>query len=440
MQKVLPEMGLRLGIGDKNTLLSRMSFKLYDQLNDLGIYPEQSVISKEDWLSILRFYASNASVDTAQKRKANSALKGSGHFKKYIFYQDAGQLAQTSMVRFMPAKKEIWLGSGSRQLEIFNLEGIAKENFRSQSSIVDAGENDRIEFLGIGNIMPNEDRNGRLYQWNEKEKGLRLLIDSLHRPVQMVIADIDKDGISDRVILEFGYETGQVRIVDGKSGGTRILSKQPGARNILLRDMDNDGLPELFILFAQSREQVSLFHNLGNHQFREEIVLHFPPVYGSSYMDLADMNGDGFEDLVLSFGDNADYSITPKSFHGIGIYLNDGKDKYAKKWFYPFYGATKTITGDFDNDGDQDMAMIAFFSEPGEGGSFLYFENKLNMQFTVHNLDVPDEKWLVMESGDMDEDGDLDLILGNFQNAESTNSTAAARNIKALVLINEQSK
>lgn len=36
--------------------------------------------------------------------------------------------------------------------------------------------------------------------------------------------------------------------------------------------------------------------------------MRFPPVYGSSFIELADFNNDQFPDLLYSNGDNGDYS------------------------------------------------------------------------------------------------------------------------------------
>jgi hypothetical protein len=72
----------------------------------------------------------------------------------------------------------------------------------------------------------------------------------------------------------------------------------------------------------------------------------------------------------------------------------------------------------FDLDGDLDMAMIAFYAEPimPTNESFLYFQNQGNLNFKVSNLNIPfGGRWMVMDAGDADQDGDLDILLGNFQ-------------------------
>lgn len=434
--KILPEMGLRLGIGDKNTLLSRMSFKLHDQLSILGIYPNQRGISEKDWLSIVHFYETQSPEVGLKNKNGIAKHTIETKFKQIPILAELGQTAQTTMVRFISTENEIWLGNSLNKIEKYTVKGVRKAVIQTPSLVVDIINDKYPIYLGIGNILPNEDRDGQVFHMNDKGSNGKMIVDSLHRPVQMLRSDLDGDGVDDLVILEFGFETGQVRLINGKTGGTSIISKQAGARNIHIRDIDLDGLPDLVVLFTQAKEQVSLFHNLGGNKFKEEVLLRFPSVYGSSYLEIADMDNDGREDFILSFGDNADYSNSLKAFHGVQVFLNDGKGKYNKSWFYPTNGTTKTIAGDFDNDGDNDLAMIAFFSEFETNGSFLYFENQQSMQFKVFDLNLPGGKWLVMESSDMDQDGDLDLVLGNFQFGKGDSTSKLNQSIQALVLQN----
>ena len=79
-------------------------------------------------------------------------------------------------------------------------------------------------------------------------------------------------------------------------------------------------------------------------------------------------------------------------------------------------GASKAIAKDFDGDGDLDIASISYFPDysntPEE--SFIYWENKGNYSFQPFSFkDAFAGRWLTMDAGDMDGDGDLDIILGN---------------------------
>ena len=157
---------------------------------------------------------------------------------------------------------------------------------------------------------------------------------------------------------------------------------------------------------------------MGGGKFKEDRILRFPTINGSSYFELADFNNDGFEDIVYTCGDNADNSPVLKPYHGVYIYLNDGKNNFIQKYFYPINGCYKAIARDFDKDGDLDIATISYFpdseNQPEEG--FVYFENKGGgLNFTPSSSQsLTKGRWLTMNVGDYNQDGYLDLIFGNF--------------------------
>lgn len=110
---------------------------------------------------------------------------------------------------------------------------------------------------------------------------------------------------------------------------------------------------------AQGDEGVFLYENLGAGKFREKRLLSFSPPNGSQYIELADFNRDGFDDIVYVCGDNADLSPILKGYHGIYIVLNDGKSGYKQAYFYQMNGACKAMVRDYDLDGNLDIAAIS---------------------------------------------------------------------------------
>jgi hypothetical protein len=107
-------------------------------------------------------------------------------------------------------------------------------------------------------------------------------------------------------------------------------------------------------------------------------------------------------------------------------------------------GAYKAVAKDFDLDGDLDIASIAFFVDYFEKTpkDFVFFENN-KQEFTPKVLNIRNfGRWLVMDTGDIDGDGDEDIVLGNHP-IGTTPGTLLKEWVKAkgvLFLINQSAK
>ena len=247
-------------------------------------------------------------------------------------------------------------------------------------------------------------------------------IDSLSRPVAAAYGDFNQDGREDVVVCQFGNYTGQLSWFERTKTGYRehILDPVAGARRAIVQDVNKDGRPDIVALLAQGDEQISVYYNDSGGRFTKQTVLRLPSVYGSSYFDLIDMDKDGDLDILYTNGDNGDKSYTLKAYHGVRVFLNDGHFKFTQAFFYPLYGAQQAIARDFDQDGDMDIAAISFFpnydQKPVE--AFVYLENEGNFRVKARTFPYPEQgHWIVMEAGDVDQDGDDDLLLGSFYRA-----------------------
>ena len=429
---ILPNMGPRLGIfrfNKKNYPSSK-----YDPGLSSNFYPSKPVLTDEEWGYIIDYYTS-ASPDSISARQSRPypIKKTLSQFIPLTPQFNYPEPA-TSCVKIDASDTLHPLNTSDaikQMIYRFNKNIVLTDSIKTNGPVVNI-EIQNHEWLAtnIGILIPDNGKYGEANYFKKLHNG-QMQIDSnplfnrLQRPVQIITADLNNDNKQDYIICEFGYLEGALVWMENTGDGKfarHILRQFPGAIKAYVQDYNHDGLLDIWALFAQGEEGVFLFTNLGHGQFSQEEVLRFPSINGSSYFELADFNKDGYPDIVYTCGDNADFSTVLKPFHGVYIYLNDGKNHFEKKYFFPINGCYKAIARDFDHDGDLDIATIAYFADyehqPEEG--FIYLENKGNYNFLPYSLPAAETgRWLTMDAGDFDGDGKTDLILGNFSKAPS---------------------
>jgi len=272
----------------------------------------------------------------------------------------------------------------------------------------------------MGSFSPTDAPTGMVIYMPDGQPQAQILLEGLQRPVHSNWTDFNGDGLMDAVVCEFAKWTGGLSYWQQKPDGSftkSVLRRRPGAIRSYIRDFNGDGLPDVIALFGQGDEGIFRYLNDGKGGFMEETVLRFPASFGSSAFRLADLNHDGFEDILYICGDNADYKPVLKPYHGIRIFTNDGKGHFTERFFYPLSGAYDAIPADFDQDGDIDLAAISFFPDfqkaPHTAFVFLDNQNSSGFQFQASSFDEASAgRWMVMDAGDVEKDGDVDIVLG----------------------------
>lgn len=416
-------------------------------------YKSISAISPEEWEKIVAFYQENAPEKLPiQAREPISAISDLFAVKPISIPKSS--FPSVTYIKIDAENQQIYVGSDAL-LSIYdkNLSPILSQ--KVQETIVDIDFKNDLKKAGnrngfltnIGILNPNDLTTGTLHPFSFTGKSNftqnTALLDSLPRPVQSNALDLDKDGLIDQLICGYGNKKGALFWYQNKGKNVyekKLIREFPGAIKAYIDDVNKDGLPDIWVLFAQAQEGVFLFTNKGKGAFDEKEILRFSPVHGSSYFEMVDLNKDGFKDILYTSGDNADYSThLLKNFHGVYGYLNDGKNEFKQQFFFPIHGCFKAIARDFDKDGDMDIATIAYFpdtkNQPQE--AFVYLENKGNLTFKPFTIkDANAGNWLVMDAADIDSDGDEDIVLGNFDRVKRQSRNSSVKDTSVLVLVN----
>lgn len=226
------------------------------------------------------------------------------------------------------------------------------------------------------------------------------------RSMDARVGDLDGDGDPDIVVAtEHGQNRlllndGDGRFTDGTQG--RLPSAGHDSEDIALADLDGDG--DLDLVFVSEDDRV-------NERYENDGSGRFTAVEGGIGADAtsnavlaADLDADGDVDLLIGNAGAANELL-----------LNDGQGVFtpAEAGRYPDPGRrTQDLeAGDIDGDGDLDVVEG---NEDGnrilvnEGGAF--FRDATEDLFTPRSSG---EETREADLGDVDGDGDLDLLLAN---------------------------
>lgn len=451
---ILPEMATQLGL----QLVNGEAYLDIQQGAD-GKFESVSSIMPEDWKKIVAFYEENAPEKLPnQGREPISAITNLFLVKPISIPKSS--FPSLTYIKIDATNQQIYAASDS-VLSVFDKKATAILAQKVEETIVDIDFRNTTQkagnrtgyFTNIGILNPNDLAKGSLHSFDfagkNNFKNTGKILENLTRPVQSISVDLDKDGLIDQLICGYGNKNGG--LVWQKNLGknkykTITIRALSGAIKAYIDDVNKDGLPDIWVLFAQAQEGIFLFTNKGKDkegilQFDTKEILRFSPVHGSSFFELVDLNKDGHKDILYTSGDNADYSThLLKNFHGVYGYLNDGLNNYKQAFFYPINGCFKALARDFDKDGDLDIATISYFpdfkNQPKEG--FVYLENKGKFAFSATSIkEVNAGNWLVMDAADLDADGDEDIVLGNFDRKKRGRINESKKDTAVLVLMNK---
>lgn len=287
----------------------------------------------------------------------------------------------------------------------------------------------------LGSYLPGDHDRGKVLWYRPEESGTRrisVLQKGLGRVADVRAGDFDADGDLDLIVAEFGwFKTGSIRLLEqtGRIDGipqfqSRVIDRRHGTIHVPVTDLDHDGDLDFVALISQEFEEVAAFLNRGDGTFERQIIhLGSDPAYGSSGIELVDLDGDNDLDVLYVNGDSLDSNLL-KPYHAVQWLENTGDFPFRHHLIDRLPGACRAVAADLDGDGDQDIVAGAWIPpknsipSPDADGKFdtiLWFEQTRSGEFQRHSLSQADSLGcMAADIGDLDGDGDLDIIVGHF--------------------------
>jgi len=284
----------------------------------------------------------------------------------------------------------------------------------------------RLDVLvaSMGQIMPNNARIGAVVVLENVDNvrfRKHVLIDQVMRVTDVRAANVSghRDGRLDLIVGQFGYDQGETRWMKNFGGWqfeSVTLNTQSGSIHTPVADFDGDGHVDFANLISQEWEEVHLFWGEGDGRFRDAVVWGSTNEdYGSSGLDVVDLNRDGRPDLIYTNGDGFDYSMRgPRPWHGIQWFENvDGRSfRFHRVGDMP--GAYAPCAADLDGDGSLDLVAVSGFadwSDP-EAISIMAWLNDGKMNFSPVVIAHVPTQLITAAVGDLDGDGVPEIVTG----------------------------
>ena len=200
------------------------------------------------------------------------------------------------------------------------------------------------------------------------------------------------------------------------------MDDRAGAIHIPIVDLNQDGRPDFIALLSQEHEAVVAFLNRGPGIFEEKTLFTAPhPHWGSSGLEVVDLDRDGDLDVLFTHGDTLDAMAEMRPYHGLSWLENNGDLSFVHHWVDAYYGALRAEAGDLDGDGDLDLVAASYFPNLTEErrrqfnlSGVVWYEQTQPGSFQPRSLAGIPCDYITLELGDIDGDGHTDIILGNF--------------------------
>lgn len=295
-------------------------------------------------------------------------------------------------------------------------------------AVADLNGSGRLDVLvaSMGQIFPNNDQIGAvvvLENLDNEHFRPRVVIDKIARVTDVRAANLTghTDGRLDLVVGQFGYAQGETRWLENKGDWnfeSQVVNTQSGCIHTPVADFDGDGALDFVALISQEWEEVHWFRNLGRGSFQGSILWGSTNEdYGSSGLDVADVNRDGKPDLIHTNGDGFDYSVPgSRPWHGIQWIENRGNGYFKFHRVGDLPGAYSPCATDLNGDGTIDLLAVSCYADWTDPKvvTMMAWLNDGRQGFTPVVLAHDPIQLVAAAVGDLDGNGVPVIVTGGF--------------------------
>jgi hypothetical protein len=288
-----------------------------------------------------------------------------------------------------------------------------------------------ILIADLGSREPTNRRDGSVV-WLRGNRDGRFtpitLLDRVGRVADVQAADFQGVGKLDLVVAVFGWRTtGEVIYLENQTTDwshpvfvPHVLDERHGAIHVPVGDINGDGRPDFVALISQEHETIEAFLNEGNGRFRKETIYKGPhPAYGSTGIQLVDLNGDGKLDVLYTNGDSFDKPHVLRPYHGIQWLENQGRFPFVHHPIATMYGVHRAVAADVRGNGKLDIVAASYlpaehFPARANLDAVIYLEQTGPGQFARHVIETGTCDHVTCAAGDVFGRGKMDFVVGNL--------------------------
>ena len=302
------------------------------------------------------------------------------------------------------------------QPELNSIHKIEKNGQRFESQFVEKQEKKYLKKSSISGFEFHHQES----EYSDFDKDpLHYFMNSVKGPA-FCKGDINRDGLLDFYIGGASGQLGKL-FIQQKNGSfyERVIHKEEMAEEVdcIFFDANQDGFSDLYIATGSSEfgannvlQADRLFiQKDGDFILTEQILPTFKFEFSTS-VDTLDFNKDGAMDLIVGIHSAPlAYGMSSSSY----LLKNDGNGNFNDVSIQNAPDLQKVgmvnrvKTGDLDGDGWDDLILVGEWMNP------IIFKNERGF-FKKIELNELSGMWGEIELKDLDQDGDLDILLGNL--------------------------